>query len=243
MMTTQQLITSDMKKARPFIAVCRAMYDNANLDAECAQRLNEAPKFADALLDLIKKFSSNKHPAASDIEKFFVEVFGLKYELDYVPFPQVAGAPCYMLSAECVPFSTQQMWDKVITWAKPKDKYVWSNLSTEMQTPQPLKVFAHRGGDEPDSEHLNKSYDQSKAEKLDIVDVRDYILITAFHMWKHKKWMDAIGWTRLDSLWSDGGIVSGDFDSQSGRLCLDDDYRVNRHPNAGPRERFWVNKT
>jgi hypothetical protein len=188
--------------------------------------------------------SQNKHPVAVDIEKYLAQVFGVTVDLAGVEFPQVAGAQSYMLSADCVPLSTQAMWDKLVAWAKPQNQFISGHLSTVVPIAQPLKVFAHVGGDEPDTTHLSKSYNDAKSEKLDFMGVRDYILVNGFHFRGHHKWMDPVGWTQLDSFWSGGSIsgytVIGGLKPWLGGLSLYHGYSDDRHPKVGPRQRFWV---
>lgn len=51
-------VTSDSRKGRRYVEICRAQYDKAELDGESAQILNEHPGFAAYLAAGIRQFSA-----------------------------------------------------------------------------------------------------------------------------------------------------------------------------------------
>jgi hypothetical protein len=97
MPTPKTLLTSDHKKARRAIAIFRAQYDNAGLDADSAQRLNESKPFATDLLALIKRHSATQ-PSFSDAEKwvyFYRRYFGKDADLTDLHVPQKPDYLCW----------------------------------------------------------------------------------------------------------------------------------------------------
>lgn len=236
------LVTSDQKKGRDAVNKFRAAYDEARLTQEEAQRLNEAKGWKDYLSAGILRFSSDKHPAAEGVERFYAEVLGVKIDLTGTTFPERPSFSVYMA---VVPGLSEDMVMSKITRHFSVNTYSYMspisaniNRSREQSRPSGLYVFAHVGGDEPDTEYLNKSYDDATDENMIFASPLEYLLMTSFHMWKHKKWMDQKGWTRTSSLWSDGGLVMGCFHPDDQDLCLAHGHRGYRSADDGPRELF-----
>ena len=239
-MRVNALVTSDHKKARPYVSVCRTAYDQSQLSTEEAQILNEAPGFKDEMMKLIKRFSSNKHPCAELLEQYFREVFGYTLDLSGIVFPEKGGFSSYM--AVPTDLDEDQIFNRITTYFK-VGQYAWKllvasniNRSVEQKRPQGLYVFAHRGGDEPDAEHRNKSYDDATEAGMTFMNSKEYLLATGFHRWLNGHFMDVKGWTRTSSLWSDGDLVRGYWYPSRGRLYLSFGGRGNRDPDGGPRE-------
>ena len=234
------LVTSEHKKARPYVSVCRTAYDQSQLSTEEAQILNEARGFKDELMKLIKRFSSKKHPCAELIEQYFREVLGYTLDLTGVVFPEKAGFPVYM--AVPTDFDEDQIFSRIVAHFKVRQyayqSQVASNINrnVEQKRPQGLYVFAHAGGGEPDAKHLGKSYDDAMQIGMTFMNPKEYLLATGFHRWLKGHFMDVKGWTRTSSLWSAGGLVRGDWVPSDGWLCLDVGFRGNRNMGNGPRE-------
>ena len=184
----------------------------------------------------------NKHPIAEEIEKYFREVYNHTLNLAGISFPKKEGLPVYMAVPQDL--KEDDIMKRLTTHFVVKSyQYktpLASNINRKAEQPRPkgTYVFAHRGCDEPDDIHLKKSYNDATKEKLLFVNTKEYLLITGFHRWKHKKWMDEKGWTRTSSLWSDGRLVSGYWFPSSGELCLNDGLRDGRDVDCGPRELF-----
>ncbi len=234
------LVTSEHKKARPYVSVCRTAYDQSQLNTEEAQVLNEASGFKEELMKLIKRFSSKKHPCAELLEQYFHEVLGCTINLSDVVFPEKDGFATYM----AVPpyLDEDQIFGRITKHFK-VGQYAWQspvasniNREVEQKRPQGLYVFAHVGGDEPDAKHLGKSYDDAMAVNMTFMNPMEYLLATGFHRWLKDHFMDVKGWTRTSSLWSDGGLVCGYFYPCDGELYLFNGYRDSRSPDDGPRE-------
>jgi uncharacterized protein YktA (UPF0223 family) len=107
---------------------------------------------------------------------------------------------------------------------------------SEQKRPNGLYVFAHCGGDEPDQAHLGKSYDDAMAANMIFMNSREYLLATGFHRFTRECFMDVKGWTRTSSLWSDGRLVNGYWDSDDSKLYLRYGNRDYRNSGYGPRE-------
>lgn len=243
MMSTQSaLVTSDQKKGRDAVAKFRFVYDEAQLTPESAQRLNEAKGWKEYLSAGILRFSSGKHPDAEELERFYAEVLGMTVDLRGVMFPEKEGFPVYMalvpgMSEDAVMEKiTKHFGVKVYAWQTP----VASNIdrTTAQARPEGVYVFVHVGGDEPDAKHLGKSYDDAVEASMVFASPLEYLLMTGFHMWKHRRWMDSKCWIRTSSLWSDGSLMGGCWDPSDGRLYLDFGDRDGRGPGSGPRELF-----
>jgi hypothetical protein len=200
------------------------------------------PSLEQLVRRVLLHLSGVKHPAALDIEKYFIEVFGVTIDLTGVPFPEKEGFPAYMVrpvgldEGFVLDHLAQYFGVDKYTWLSPVAEKV--DRTSEQKRPQGLYVFAHVGGDEPDANHLGKSYDDAIKKGLVFANPLEYLLMTGFHMWKHKKWMDVKGWTRTSSLWSDGGVVDGCWSLSDRELCLAYGNRADRSTSAGPRELF-----
>lgn len=196
--------------------------------------------FASVVASALNKMAGRKHPQAELLEQYFLKVLGYTLDLSGVVFPEKEGFATYM----AVPsdLDEDQIFSRLTTYFKVK-QYAWKspvasniNRNVEQKRPQGLYVFAHRGGDEPDANHLGKSYDDGVAESMTFMNPKEYLLATGFHRWLKDHFMDAKGWTRTSSLWSDGHLVGGRFYPGGGWLCLFYGNRDFRNPDRGPRE-------
>lgn len=234
------LLTSDHKKGRRAVGIFRAQYDKAGLDDAAGQRLNEHPGFAPYIAEGIRQFSSGKHPAAELLEKYFKDVYDHTLDLTEVQFPKKKGFTTWMV----VPTRLDE--DTIMARAAEyfeAESYLWRtpiaaniNRELEQKRPQGIYVIAHRGGDEPDDVHRNKSYDDAMAQNLTFLNPKEYLLVSNFHRYTKGYFMDKKGWTRTSSLWSDGNLVYGYWNDAYALLCLDHGSRGYRHPDHGLRE-------
>ncbi len=200
------------------------------------------PQFEKIITAAINQLSGRRHAAADDIERFYAEVLGRKIDLTGVTFPEKEGFPVYMA---VVPGLDEDMVLGSITEYFKVGKWTWlspvaENIDrkTEQKRPEGIYAFAHVGGDEPDAKHLGKSYDDAMGAKMIFANPLEYPLMTGFHMWKHRKWMDSKGFTRTSSLWCDGGLVGGCWDPDRREVYVGDGGRGHRVPGGGPRELF-----
>lgn len=95
-------------------------------------------------------------------------------------------------------------------------------------------AWADGGTDEPDQEHLNKSYDDSINAGLIFMGPIEYILSCAFKEFLTGKVYDVKGATRLSVLDSGGYAMGGGW-SSGADSCLDWNDRDYRYSDSGPR--------
>lgn len=200
------------------------------------------PGMALLVAEVLNKLAGRKHSCAELLERYFREVLGYALDLTGVVFPEKASFPVYM--AVPTDLNEDQIFNRITAHFN-VGQYAWrlpvaSNINREVEQKRPkgLYVFAHVGGDEPDAKHLGKSYDDAMQANMTFMNPKEYLLATGFHRWLKDHFMDVKGWTRTSSLWSDGDLVYGRFDSGSSKLCLNDGDRDDRDPDGGPRELF-----
>lgn len=199
--------------------------------------------FASLVASAINKMSGRKHPQAELIEKYFAEVLGYTIDLSGVAFPEKQGFATYM--AVPTDLDEDQIFSRITAYFK-VGQYAYQspvadniNRNVEQKRPQGLYVFSHLGGDEPDAQHLGKSYDDAMGQDMLFLNPKEYLLVTGFHRWINKDhFMDVKGWTRTSSLWSDGFLVCGYWSPYASKLCLFNGYRFLRDSDRGPRELF-----
>lgn len=174
------------------------------------------------------------------IQRFYLEIFNHRVDLSKVPFSEKNGFPAYCYNArkfniDQILTAYQEKWG--INIYKYKDPAA-KEINNHQDRPKGPYVFAHRGGDEPDKEHLGKSFDMAMAEGFPFANAEEYYLMQGLHKYSKGHFMDKKGWTRFSSLWSDGDLVLGRWREARGRLYLNCGYRDDRYPDDGPRELF-----
>lgn len=199
--------------------------------------------FASLIASAINKMAGRKHPQAEKIEEFFRVVLNHDIDLSGVVFPEKDGMPCYMAD-DPTGLTDDEIFSRGTAYFK-KLGYSYNtpiassiNRDVEQKCPRGLYVFAHRGGDEPDVEHLGKSYDDATQFGMTFANRREYMLMSFFHHFTKGYFMDRKGYTRTSSLWSDGNLVRGCSHSDSSRLYLGYGHRGDCFPGCGPRELF-----
>jgi len=177
------------------------------------------------------------------LQKFFKEVLNETVDLSETIFPkkQEGFAKHMVIPSELrgkedlvAERGTKKFGVGLYRYQNPIAKNIDRGL--EQKRPEGSYAFAHRGGDEPDIEHLGKSYDDAMSANIVFANPLEYLLMTLYHKWLHDKWMDVKGWTRTSSLWSDGGLVSGSWNSDDRELELGNGYRDYRGAGRGPRQ-------
>lgn len=146
-----------------------------------------------------------------DLEKFFLKVYDLKLDLSSMNFPVKEGFGHFMvkpagLGADAI-FAAFGKID-LPSW-KYMDGSIVKKKKSEQERPTETYVFAHKGGAEPDAEHLGKSYDDFIAEGAVYLTIDEYMLIEQFMWLKFKIHLDVKGWTRTTTLDSDGCVMFG----------------------------------
>lgn len=201
-------------------------------------------KMTAIIAEAINKLSGKKHPAAELLEKYFQEVYGYTISLAGIQFPEKGEFSAYMAVP---PGLDEDTIMKRLTAHFEVNPFSWRspivdniNRELEQKRPQGLYVFAHRGGDEPDDIHRNKSYDDAMAQNLIFLNPKEYLLVSGFHRYVSGHFMDRKGWTRTSSLWSGGFLVNGRWLDADAKLCLYDGYRDGRYSDDGPREAVFT---
>jgi hypothetical protein len=212
----------------------------ALLKTKTASRGIGADIFANAGINL-----SAKHPSAESLEQYFYEVYGYTLDLSGIEFPE---KECFSTWMAVPPELSEDKIMECITRHFMVARYLWKSpitanidLAKEQRRPSGLYVLAHRGGDESDDVHRNKSYDCATAKGFPFANLKEYLLMTGFHRFEKGHFMDNKGWTHTSSLWSEGFLVSGFGGGARGRLCIGDGDRDNASIDRGPRELFLGN--
>ncbi|OIO29126.1 hypothetical protein COX93_00580 [Candidatus Nomurabacteria bacterium CG_4_10_14_0_2_um_filter_30_12] len=227
--------------------VCRYLVNGEITSIQLQKKLIEKKNLVQEVArDISQKYfvliSEDVMKAKELLTKFFLEVFNFRINLSKAVFPEKEGFSVYML----VPPQFRGKEDMVIETGAKKfgvDFYKYQNPIAsnidrvlEQKRPNGLYVFAHRGGDEPDAEHLGKSYDDAMSVQMIFANPLEYLLLTLFHKWLNGKFMDVKGWTRTSSLWSGGVLVNGCWRSSDGKLRLGSGDHDNRGSGGGPRQ-------
>lgn len=200
------------------------------------------PEFEKIIAFALNQMSGRRHPAADNIERFYKEVLGMTIDLTGVLFPEKTGFPAYMavllgLNEDLVLSRLAKYFGVgVYTWLSPVAEKI--DRKSAQQRPTDTYVYCHVGGDEPDTAHLGKSYDDATGAGMLFLNPLEYLLVTGRHMWERHKWMDVNGATRTSSLWSDGLLVFGYFNPGNRNVCLSRGNRGDRGQGVGPRELF-----
>ena len=183
--------------------------------------------------------------AKQQLQQYFLEIFNLKINLSKTMFPQKDDFNTFMAVPPLVKLNEDKIMAAFVKkWGIDVYKYlipVAKNINRDEEhknqpRPKGLYVFAHRGGDEPDAEHLGESYDDAISAGYSFTNAREYLLITGFHKFIMNKFMDKKGWTRTSSLWSGGDLVYGGWNDVGSELKLSGGSRGGRSSGRGPRE-------
>jgi hypothetical protein len=191
----------------------------------------------------LNRLSGKKHSAALLLEKYFQDVYGYRLDLTGVTFPEKEGFTAYMAVSPDLDEDTIKKCLTRYFKVNPYARGPVADINNELgqKRPPDLYTFAHRGGDEPDDIHRNKSYDDATAEEgLVFLNPKEYLLANGFHRYVSGYFMDRKGWTRTSSLWPGGRLVYDRWDIAYALLYLDDGYRACRDSAGGPREAVLV---
>ncbi len=174
------------------------------------------------------------------ISKFTREVLGIEVDWTKVVIPttDIPG----MSHLEYIPASLSE--DQLFAlYAKQfgKDK-VWKYYDSitkaiKEQQARPAGDYAmlHRGGDEPDTEHLNKSYNDFSQDGKKYMVVKEGLIAAMRYRFETGKMYDVKGVTRFHALFTDGYAVCMGRDG-NGRFDMVRSSRVYRFSDSGPRE-------
>jgi hypothetical protein len=175
-----------------------------------------------------------------DIEKFFLEIYGQTLDLTDVTF--LENCEHFMVNPNNL--SSDAIYDGFKTMNFPASKYINGSIDAkrigdkahEPERPQGLYPFTHKGGEDPDVENLNKSYDMYSIDSKSYMTINEYMLVCQFMYWRFKIKLDKNGWTRTSTLGSVGEVMVGG--SSDGRFKLGWFNRGRQDSSGGPREVF-----
>lgn len=172
-----------------------------------------------------------------DLERFFSTIYGLAIDLTDVAFLKKEGFDHFMIKP--AELNADKIYAAFGKAGLPSWKYINGSLvkekKSEQARPAGTYTFAHKGGAEPDVEHLGKSYDDFITEGVTYLTIDEYMLIEQFMWWKFKLHLDVKGWTRTTTLDSDGFVIRGGWVPGGGRCGLGGDFRDGRDTGDGPR--------
>ncbi len=194
------------------------------------------------VVETLNKLVGCKHSHAELIEKYFREVFDYTLDLSNITFPEKIGFPVYMAVPQDI--SEDEIAKRIAAYFKvglgTYSSSVTSSVKRDFEQirPQGLYVFVHRGGDEPEFEYRNKSYDDVAELGVLFLNIKEYLLVTGFHRWTKGYFMDIKGWTRTSSFQSSRYMFRGCWNKESDQLCLYRSRSGRRYPSNGLRELF-----
>jgi hypothetical protein len=175
------------------------------------------------------------------IEKFYAECFGIKtIGWDKAPVPVTDISGMKVLEYTPVQLTEDQIFEG---YAKKFGKdSVWKayeSISKAIQTQQSRPTedycFLHKGGTEPDSEHLNKSYDDFSGDGNNYMVPREGMIAAMRYRFETGKMYDVKGLTRFHALDSDGNAM-GMYRFFNGQFGIGRNNRGNRDSVSGPRQ-------
>lgn len=206
-------------------------------DAILGDKKGFTKKFKELLGEIL---TESEHITAykKDIETFFDEVYKEKIDLSNISFDE--KHPHFMANSGTL--TSDQIYAGFTTLKIGASKYITDSIdakrtggkSVNPDRPVDVYAFGHKGGDEPDTEHLGESYDMFSVDGKSYMTINEYMLVYQFMWWKFKIKLDKKGWTRTSTLDSDVGVLVGYSDGDEFRLFWCD--RDGHDPDGGPRE-------
>lgn len=122
-----------------------------------------------------------------------------------------------------------------------KDK-VWklydnilNTIKDQQSRPACNRLVLHRGGQEPDAEHLNRSYNDFCSDGKQYMIPIEGLIVALRYRVEIGKMLDVNGLTRFHALDS-GGLAMCMYGSDGGGFCISRFYRDDQHSACGPRE-------
>jgi len=202
-------------------------------------KTSDADKIAKRVSQEILKLVPEKILVAKElIECFYLEVFNHKVNLSRVVFPVKEGFKgfCYdtrKFNVDQIMAAYAKKWGiSVYRYRDPAAK----KIKHQQERPSGPYAFVHRGTDEPDIEHLKKSFDDARGVGFPFANAEEYLLMTGLNKFATGRFMDHQGRTRTSSLWSDGLVVNGRWYVRDDELVLGYSSRDSSNPARGPRE-------
>jgi hypothetical protein len=109
------------------------------------------------------------------------------------------------------------------------------NAKAVQPRPDGNYAWADAGGDEPDTKHLGKSYDDAINAQFPFLGPVEYLLSCALFEFTTGRVYDVKGLTRLSVLDSDGSAMCADWNDDDGSY-LSSSFRDGQYSTDGPRE-------
>lgn len=175
------------------------------------------------------------------ISKFYSDCFGITVDWSLVTIPQAKGNLNHLelILADLTEDDIFKAYSK-----KFGEGNVWKNYNSitgainpddQQRRPDGNYPILHKGGAEPDKEHLNKSYDDFKNDGNKYMIVKEGMIAAFRYRYETGKMYDVKGVTRFHTLDSDGYVVHMCWDYDGG-FGIDGDDRGYRYPDNGPRQ-------
>lgn len=125
--------------------------------------------------------------------------------------------------------------DKVWCYYHTQSKKIRESIKTQQSRTDGNRLVLHRGGAEPDAEHLNKSYDDFSGDGKNYMVPIEGIITALRYRVETGNMMDVKGLTRFHALDDDGSAMNM-CGSDDGKFCIGRYGRTNRNSDSGPRE-------
>ncbi len=221
-------VATVLKSVKTFGQAKALLDDKANLGKNIRKSLKVVEPTEDVRITAYKK----------DIEKFFFETYGQTVDLSNIAFKDSWAH--FMVNPSNL--TSDGIYEKFKKLELSASKYVNDSIDAkrsggkahEPTRPKVLYSFGHKGGDEPDKDHLGESYDQFSVDGKNYMTINEYMLTYQFMWWKFKTKLDKKGWTRTSTLGSDGRVMNGFSNGDWFKLIWN--FRVGQHSVSGPRE-------
>lgn len=175
------------------------------------------------------------------ISKFYLECLNITVDWVTVVIP-AAAVDFKRLELILADLTEDEIFD---AYAKKfgKDK-VWkaydsirNAIKEQQDRPKGDYVLLHRGGLEPDTEHLNKSYDDFFKDGNNYMVPKEGLIAAFRHRFETGNMLDVKGITRFHALDSDGYVMYM-FGNTNGEFYMDWYDGGSRYADSGPRQLF-----
>ena len=223
---------------------------DGQISSDLVQKIISAPEESTELKQIIEEITTRIFQIKTDpwkrekekIEKFYAECFGIK-TIDWIntpiPVTDIAG----MNRLEFIP-GTRITEDQIFeAYAKKFGKdTVWKyydsiSKAIKIQQQRPVNDYCalHKGGTEPDAEHLNESYDDFCNDGNSYMVPKEGMIAAFRYRFETGKMYDVKGATRLHALDSDG-LAMGMRRNVNGQFRMCRNVRDGRNSDRGPRQ-------
>lgn len=220
-----------------------------NISSDLVQKIISAPDESKEVKDVIDEVTARIFQIKTDpwkrekekIEKFYTECFGIR-NIDWTKQPALATDIPGMNVLEFIPakltedqifevyankFGTDAVWKAYDSIKKA--------IKTQQLRPTGDYCILHRGGIEPDAEHLNKGYDDFSDDSNKYMVPKEGMLAAFRYRFETGKMYDAKGLTRFHALDS-VGCAMGMYRYSNGQFSIVRDGRDFRSSGYGPRQ-------